>query len=411
MQNPFEALAQLIFGQQQTGPDPIVRPAPTSMPNTDDGSGVPMTRGETGSITGLLGRFMGQPSVDELKIGEARRVSQAAERARAATLSRENASLLASQELATEYQSALANNNGDQNAALRQVMQSKAFINAFARGQMDPLLKMIGSARAATAPDAPLVIQTPQGGRTELRDPQNPMAPGQVLENPREAAPDRAIQSQRAEALRKITDDGRAAQAELSTLGQLRTTLDRVGQDFPNGTWHGLAAQYGINVGPRTTDLQVANALIDRLVPSARQGLPGAASDRDVQMFRNSLPSLLRTADGNRQILETLEALATSRVESARIAGSAFGNNADPARVWTELQSMRPPMEALEERRNARLTQTEGIDFGRVPIMTRPQLKQFTNELVQHYGGAQNIPPRVNAIIRRRAAQIDEAGR
>lgn len=55
---------------------------------------------------------------------------------------------------------------------------------------------------------------------------------------------------------------------------------------------------------PEETEM---DAIRDRLTPRQRQGMPGAASDRDVSMFRGSLPGLHRTGPSNSNIIRGLE--------------------------------------------------------------------------------------------------------
>ena len=175
--------------------------------------------------------------------------------------------------------------------------------------------------------------------------------------------------------------------AELATLSQLSGALNRVAENAPNGVvpWRALAAQYGISLplGPGASDLNVVQALLDRLTPAQRQGLPGAASDRDVAMFRGSLPSLLKTADGNRQIMATLSALAESRVASGRIAARAMAGD-DPGRVWNELQALPDPLAQIEQRRNAEDERVHGFSRTEIQRATKEELRSLARAVLQN---------------------------
>lgn len=54
-------------------------------------------------------------------------------------------------------------------------------------------------------------------------------------------------------------------------------------------------------------DIDEMRAITDRWTPRQRQGLPGAASDRDVAMFRGGIPGITRGGNGNRRVLEAIE--------------------------------------------------------------------------------------------------------
>lgn len=63
------------------------------------------------------------------------------------------------------------------------------------------------------------------------------------------------------------------------------------------------------NLAPLTGDAEESEMyrIINRLTPRQRQGMPGAASDRDVAMFRGSLPGLNVVGDANSRIIRNLE--------------------------------------------------------------------------------------------------------
>lgn len=71
--------------------------------------------------------------------------------------------------------------------------------------------------------------------------------------------------------------------------------------------WLGIEGEF-------TRNAQLFDAIINRLTPVMRQGMPGAASDRDVAMFRASLPSMWNSVDGNLEILKNLNK-AFSRID------------------------------------------------------------------------------------------------
>jgi hypothetical protein len=63
------------------------------------------------------------------------------------------------------------------------------------------------------------------------------------------------------------------------------------------------------NLAPIAGDAEESEMyrIINRLTPRQRQGMPGAASDRDVAMFRGSLPGLNVVGPANSSIIRNLE--------------------------------------------------------------------------------------------------------
>ncbi len=90
--------------------------------------------------------------------------------------------------------------------------------------------------------------------------------------------------------------------------------------------------------GGNLPEIEALESLIDRLTPAQRQGLPGAASDRDIALFKSALPSLIRTPQGNQKIVRTMRAMNNYRIKQAEIADSVF---ADGPGARTVRQAMR----------------------------------------------------------------------
>jgi flagellar protein FlgJ len=80
----------------------------------------------------------------------------------------------------------------------------------------------------------------------------------------------------------------------------------------------------GISIGEDMDDLQVFDALINQLVPQQRPPGSGTMSDADLALFKNSLPSLIGTKEGNRAIIETMIAINEYDIEAGKIARRAL---------------------------------------------------------------------------------------
>lgn len=128
---------------------------------------------------------------------------------------------------------------------------------------------------------------------------------------------DEAFARQDAEALAQIDAAGMAAQRNISRIDMLQNLLDA----SPSGFGAALrlrAGEWGINTDG-LSDLQAAQAIINSLVPEQRQPGSGPMSDADLALFQQSLPRLINTPEGNRQIINTMRAIAEYDAEGARI--------------------------------------------------------------------------------------------
>lgn len=108
------------------------------------------------------------------------------------------------------------------------------------------------------------------------------------------------------EDMNPLVTQGRNATRGMILLDDLEAAL----ADSPTGTWGGLTAwaqnNLGISIDPNADAAVAANAIISKLIPEQRQAGSGPMSDRDIDLFRASLPSLLNTPQGNAQIIATM---------------------------------------------------------------------------------------------------------
>lgn len=82
----------------------------------------------------------------------------------------------------------------------------------------------------------------------------------------------------------------------------------------------------GINVGAGG-GVEALNATINQLIPEQRAPGSGSSSDKDIAMFRASLPSLVNSPEGNRIIVATMRGLAEHKIAMGEIATAvAMGN-------------------------------------------------------------------------------------
>lgn len=132
-----------------------------------------------------------------------------------------------------------------------------------------------------------------------------------------EGAFDKKLAEGQAEIFNTMAQEGLNANADIAIIGQLDGLLGQNG-----GALSGLSsmmAKYGIG-GEGMSDIQAAQALINKLVPSQRQPGSGTMSDRDVELFTRSLPSLWNTPGGNKIILDTMRGLAEYKRKQGEIA-------------------------------------------------------------------------------------------
>jgi hypothetical protein len=175
------------------------------------------------------------------------------------------------------------------------------------------------------------------------------MGPQTVVNNQNgENAFDKTIGEGQGKMFLGMAEDGPAAQADLGRIGALRQNLAKLPGGFLGGAQQ-IANSWGLKIGQNAGNVEAANAILSQLVPAQRQGMPGAASDRDVQMFRDALPKLSNTPEGNALILDTMQGLAEQRQKQAQIATAVTTGQMSRQDGMKAMQGLPDPFAALRK--------------------------------------------------------------
>lgn len=350
---------------------------PTGNPFLDAirGGGVRLAS-PSGSIMGFVDRLSGVPTTEEFIAGrlveEERQRREEAIKAEAIT-AREQQEL---QALAGVYSDNLKSNNGDPKAAILAVLSDPRFIagSASTVGEMKKRLQIIQD-MAIPKPVDPVTLSEggmlvdprtgttiasnpkpmqgrvlPEGGM--LVDPQSgePLGPG----NPRQFEPQptqlatqqrefsKEFAKQASQHVGDLLEEGTDAQLDQVALDRLNDLGDAAGTGAMAVVRSHLN-RFGFAVDERTPPLQAYEALLNRLTPQQRQGLPGAASDRDVAIFRGALPQLWNTPEGRETIVQTLSALNRYKIERAQVADEFLDGRLTYRAFYQKLRNVKDP--------------------------------------------------------------------
>jgi hypothetical protein len=123
----------------------------------------------------------------------------------------------------------------------------------------------------------------------------------------------------------QLSDTYKQGQAATRTLGQvnrLDDLLKKTGGGF-TPAFKMYAGQFGINTSG-LDDIQAAEAVIQSLIPQQRPPGSGTMSDRDVELFRQSLPRLINQPGGNKKIVGTMRGIAEYDRKLGQISSDAL---------------------------------------------------------------------------------------
>lgn len=175
-----------------------------------------------------------------------------------------------------------------------------------------------------------------------------------------EGAFDKKLAEKQAETFDTMATEGLNARADIGIIQELDTLLK--GQGGTLSGIAGIAAKYGIG-GEGMGDLQAVQALINKLVPTQRAPGSGSMSDRDVELFTRSLPSLWNEPGGNAKILRVMRGLAEYKQAQGEIADQ----------VLTGDMSRQEARRALRALPNPLAQSDPSQDVGKVPEGVDPE--------------------------------------
>lgn len=138
------------------------------------------------------------------------------------------------------------------------------------------------------------------------------------------------------------------AKGDLGRVQMLRSQIDKLPGGFFGGA-QALANQYGIKLGPNQGNLEAANAIISQLIPTQRVPGSGTTSDRDLELFKSSLPKLSNTKEGNALIMDTMEGMAKYKMAQGEIATKVITGEMSRAEGIRAIQALPDPFENLKK--------------------------------------------------------------
>lgn len=114
------------------------------------------------------------------------------------------------------------------------------------------------------------------------------------------------------------------------------------------GAFIAAASNFGIKFDG-ASDAEAAEAIINQLVPEQRKPGSGPMSDADLALFKRSLPRLVNSPEGNRLILETLNAISQYDIQRAMIAQELASGSIDVPEYLKKLNSLPNPLEMFRQ--------------------------------------------------------------
>lgn len=186
-----------------------------------------------------------------------------------------------------------------------------------------------------------------------------------------------------ATAFQEMSSTGFTAAQTLGQLDRLEGLLSQ-GPTGASAAIQSLAGEYGIdfgNLGP----LQAANALIQAMIPGQRPAGSGPMSDKDIEMFKASLPRLINSPEGNALIVQTLRGIAQYDVQRAEIADRAMLPPEDPmhlsrADAAKAIRGLQSPLSGFGKAASGFAAEAASVDSSLPPEGVDPEDWSYMSE-------------------------------
>lgn len=187
-----------------------------------------------------------------------------------------------------------------------------------------------------------------------------------------EGAFDKKLAEAQAQTFSTMADEGMNAKADVAIIDELDGLIK--GQGGMADGLSAYAAKWGIG-GDGVSDLQAANALISKLVPTQRQPGSGTMSDRDVELFKESLPSLWNQPGGNEKIVGVMRGLAKYKQDQGEIADQVLMGEMTRQEARRALRALPNPLEDFRknmemEKKAATADPPDGVEPDVWSVMT-----------------------------------------
>lgn len=149
-----------------------------------------------------------------------------------------------------------------------------------------------------------------------------------------------------ADRIAEIDAAGSQAARNLGRIDRLESLIAQA----PSGAEAGIkqwAGEFGIET-EGLSELQAAQAMINSMVPEQRQPGSGPMSDADLALFKQSLPRLINSKDGNALIVHTLRGIAQYDAEGSAIIQELRLGNIDRSEAFRRLQARENPLSGFD---------------------------------------------------------------
>lgn len=152
-----------------------------------------------------------------------------------------------------------------------------------------------------------------------------------------------ASQKKQAEVFSNLQESGAAASRTLRSVNTLESLLSKVDTGAV-ASFQQIAGNFGIP-SKGLSNIQAAQAIINKLVPQQRPPGSGTMSDADLILYKESLPRIINQPNGNMLIIQSIKDINNYVVQEGKIASDVLDGKITPAEGRQKLLELGNPIQ------------------------------------------------------------------
>lgn len=150
-------------------------------------------------------------------------------------------------------------------------------------------------------------------------------------------------QKKQAEVFSNIQDAGTTASRTLQSVNRLENILSKVDTGAV-ASFQQIAGNFGIP-SKGLSNIQAAQAIINKLVPQQRPPGSGTMSDADLLLYKESLPRIINQPNANKLIIQSMRDINNYVIQEGKIAADVLDQRITPAEGRQKLLELGNPVQ------------------------------------------------------------------
>jgi hypothetical protein len=154
--------------------------------------------------------------------------------------------------------------------------------------------------------------------------------------------------------LNKLADQRLQTQGQIGMLNRLDELLGQIDTGAKTQALENFRKSTGIALDKNADKVQAASAAAEKIALGLHESGTGTITDRDMESFRQQIPSLMGSPEGNKLVSDTLRGVAEHHRDAAEIASQWRAGKISLDKAQEALGSLKDPFERMREYQAAR---------------------------------------------------------